>query len=156
MGVDAIMRVEADISDEELRELCFKAGCTFGSNRFWIEHKSGQRAFTRTEHGFEVQWMQRYYGEGYERGDIFFVINLAEFFEYHIGRCRIFYGGDFSDDMVELHSEERRKLKKHSFRVGRLPYIRSDGLPLMSGNIPGPICDFCNVGERTASYKWPW
>lgn len=76
----------------------------------------------------QVNLSCRYYGEGYERGPILDIVNLAGFLDYLFPNCEIWYGGDSSGvEAAPFPWSEREKLVRHYFNVGREPYLRCFG-----------------------------
>lgn len=79
------------------------------------------------ENVFEVRNAQRYYSEGYQRGNPLPWITMAEFFEHELPGCEVFYmSGDFYcevEDEVRFSQpwpkEEREELKRLYFSKGR-------------------------------------
>ena len=94
------------------------------------------------EQFLEVSVQTRYYGEGYERGDLPFIILLSEWLEYVIPGCEVWYGGDSSGIEAELFDRQARDvLKGHYFDHGHEPYISS---PYRDYLHPiRPRCEFC-------------
>jgi hypothetical protein len=85
----------------------------------------------------------RYYGVGYERGDLLTLCAIAEWCECNIPNCEVFYGGDSSGVAAEPWTEEkRRELRKHMYsQAGREYFDRGAeihpdpcGLCVGSGN----------------------
>ena len=64
-----------------------------------------------------------YYHQSYERGDLPFLIALAEWLEYRIPDGRVFYGGDSSGVLLEpFERDSRNALFAHFAEVGHKPY----------------------------------
>ncbi len=145
MGIDAEMfvRTRATISDEEVRRLSWEVAEAFGADRFWIwNHDScsgARRAIERVEvfdaHDAElitpelgetflvVNPCTRFYGEGYERGDLPFLIALAQWLEIRVPGGEVWYGGDSSGEEAKPFDEARRvQLFQHFATYGHRPY----------------------------------
>lgn len=95
----------------------------------------------------------RYYGPGYERGDILKYCAMAEWLEVNIPGCEVWYGGDSGGCCAEpFHELKRRELRNHLYgKEGRAyfrhenPYIERDGMPRP------PACSLCPAGKYCGS-----
>jgi hypothetical protein len=92
----------------------------------------------------EIPLPGRYYGEGYERGNLLTYIYIAEFLEQLIPESIIYYGEDSSGVLFEQFDQKRRKeLLEYYIKVnGRDPYVRGFDAREKS---PTPICPVCDV-----------
>lgn len=92
----------------------------------------------------EVNLAGRYYGEGYERGDILTYCAIAEWLETNIPACESWYGGDSSGVLAERFDDERRKsLRRHLYSTeGRAYFNRNWPLSQDEGLQP-PACGLC-------------
>lgn len=105
------------------------------------------------------EWMlsisvwSRYYGVGYERGDLLTLCAIAEWCEHNIRGCRVFYGGDSSGVCIEPFDASRRDaLKAHLWgKCGRDYYEHEK-----RGTFPTPKpCGLCIPGEpRFNRHGW--
>jgi len=94
----------------------------------------------------EVFLSGRYYGEGYERGDVFRYIAIAEFMEHALPGCSVYYGGDSSGVVAELFgATEREQLKQYAFENGHDPYTRAF---TKSDWTTTPVCKLCKIPMR--------
>lgn len=112
----------------------------------------------------QVSLYGRYYGPGYERGDILTYCAIAEWLELNIPGCEVWYGGDSSGVCVERFDElKRRELRTHLFTPKGRDYFKgmwsmhSDegyGTPAACSLCPGG--KYCGsrfgVGKDFASY----
>lgn len=95
----------------------------------------------------------RYYGIGYERGDLMFLCAVAEWIEANIPNAEVWYGGDSSGCEAEPFSEEeRRKLRAHLFSKSGRDYF--DHEPNYRGPKPA-ACGLCVKGE-TQLTRFGW
>lgn len=95
----------------------------------------------------QVSVFTRYYGEGYERGDILFLCAVAEWVEANIPNCEVWYGGDSSGVCIEPFGEKRRaELRKHLYSSSGRDYFKHSG-PDGSRLCPKP-CSLCVPGEN--------
>src|SRR5690242_12691729 len=169
MGIDAEMfvRTMQPLSEHAVREMAWELAEAFGAERFWIfkrpnyERRALQIIDEWTQDGptlhplpgeqfIAVAPATRYYGIGYERGDLPFLIALAEWLEARIPSGSVWYGGDSSGVHAEpFDSGVRRQLFAHFAVHGHRPY---DGDPRVndgrrdfigSREIKQPICAFC-------------
>lgn len=69
----------------------------------------------------ELSLCGRYYGIGYERGDILTYCAIAEWLEANIPGCEVWYGGDSSGVCAKpFGDKERRELREHLYsNMGR-------------------------------------
>lgn len=78
----------------------------------------------------------RYYGKGYERGDIGTPILIARFLKHHWPDAKCFYGGDSSGVLYDEMTEDwETEILTHLFTVGHEPYRG--------------VMSFTEVGEKT-------
>lgn len=133
MGIDAEMfvRTMASVTEKEVRKAAVAACSVFGANRFFL--MTPQRAVEWQDlprHAFEivksieqdgptiepepgetfiqVHLQTRYWGPGYERGDLAFIVTLAAWLERRFPESEVWYGGDSSG---VLHERLGRRLR---------------------------------------------
>ncbi|CAB4143178.1 hypothetical protein UFOVP435_73 [uncultured Caudovirales phage] len=112
-----------------------------------IYHQDGDPILAADGEWFlDVSLYSRYYGPGYERGDILTICAVAEWIELNIPDCEVWYGGDSSGITAELFDEDaRRAMKKHLYsQQGReyfTGFARGEPFPT-----PKP-CGLCVPGE---------
>lgn len=164
MGVDAIMYVRFSDGErpnaseilEVSRELC--AG--FGADRFMIQREtkygdshhaiSPRRKYDDDDElaGFVatdlvVHLFQRYYGPGYERGDLPFLLAVMQFLKDKWPQAKVLYGGDSGESVEEMTEEAMRALWDHFVEYQHRPYVGAFG---SFNGTKAPECDFC---------RWP-
>jgi len=94
----------------------------------------------------EVSVWTRYYGVGYERGDILFICSVAEWVEANMQPCEVWYGGDSSGVLLErFDSAARTKLRQHLYSQSGRDYFNY-GMESKFGT-PSP-CGLCVKGEN--------
>jgi len=119
MGVDAMVfvRTERVFTDAEIRRLAYEAGRAFGSDKFFRyddRHNISRVKDDREEDAaLSVNVATRYYGPGYERGDLPFLVILAEWLERKIPGCVVLYGGDSDDTLEPFDAKARSGLLDH-------------------------------------------
>lgn len=159
MGVGAMMFVVPNkpLTDHELATLAGDLGAAFGPHTFWIDDEhhclsrvDGHWAKMVPAGALEVNWMMRYWGVGYERGDLPVILAVARWLEENVGP--VYYGGDCGDDFALFDEEAREKLWEHFSSVGN-PYFQragwfSDG---NWNNTTQPKCKRC--GDRSMSHN---
>lgn len=159
MGVDARMLVKIQhkenwMTQGEVTRLAFELGDRFGSEAFFrfnghnVSILNG--AYTQdgedVEPAFDEQFLEvnlssRYYGPGYERGDIIQILAIAEFVEFRT-QGQIFYGGDSSGICAEpFNADARQEMKRYFFENGHRPYYSGFG---MFTQKPACMCELCN------------
>lgn len=168
MGVDAQMLVKTrgDFSPQQVRRLSVDLCEAFGADAFFMQRPgewddtppTGQHALeivekyeqdgddilpATGEQFIEVHLSGRYYGEGYERGDLPKLIAIAEWLEHRIPDAEIFYGGDSDGICAEpFDKAARAELFAHFAKVGHRPYRGGFGSVFAKGY--APICKFCD------------
>lgn len=184
MGIDAEMfvRTKAKVTPDQARGWAVSAAQAFGHDRFWIFKREKTdlekrhcmeivREYTQDgptikpkkgETFIQVYPATRYYGPGYERGDLPFLIMLAEWLEETIPGAEVWYGGDSSGvEAVKFDWDARRTLFKHFCENAHRPYRGAfNGLRSSGKDAPKlPFCGFCGVpmnqygfGKEYASY----
>lgn len=151
MGVDARMMVGTSqkVSDEELAVLRYDVAEAFrhgffmssynedvplGQTRDWAIERAapedfGSECFPKGKHYLKVNLSGRYYGIGYERGDLPTILAVGAWLETRLPGCQVYYGGDASDDLEPLDVGLRSRLWEHFCKVGSKPYRQGWGQP---------------------------
>lgn len=178
MGIDAriLIKVPTKPTEEQLKAWSWAVCDSLGADKFFINREEGQGAFSLSEtyngkepgrfyfqdgptlEAREGEWFliahvcSRFYGEGYERGDILFLSALAEWIEENIPNSEVWYGGDSSGTLAEPFSEKRRlELRKHLYSSEGRDYYSSFG----QGVAPQPPrddCKLCIPGRGPSQY----
>lgn len=105
------------------------------------------------ERMLKVSLFTRYYGIGYERGDLIGLIATAEWLERNIPNARVYYGGDSSGVIIDPWTKEKREeLLAHWAQMGHEPYNSAFDNDHGSTRMERPICDFCGV--PTMRFGW--
>lgn len=175
VDAEMFVRVKREVSDGEVRSLRLKLGDAFGADKFWI-WRNGQgpapvdatsdggssrhsvervKRFTqdgddiepdRGETFLRVYPASRYYGIGYERGDLPFLLMLARFLREVTGG-EVWYGGDSSGACAQvLDDAYERELWAHFVANGHRPYL--DGMEWGGDGIPTAYCNLCSSPMR--------
>jgi len=179
MGIDAEMfvRTREPITDEQIKQWNYQLGLIFGHDKFWIwsavdtigDRRAVQRVDIYEQDGPDIipedgeTFLQlspatRYYGEGYERGDLAFLITLAEWCETVIPGAEVWYGGDSSGvEAKPFDMARRRALFEYLCSEHGHGYFTRGWLS--AHEYGRPHCDFCDVpmtrfgaGGNFASY----
>lgn len=156
MGVDAEMMVTttAELTDREVLRLAYETGAAFGPGRFWI--MDGTHAVTRDDRAYyaldptpaagstrlAVNLSTRYYGEGYERGDLPLILSVARWMRSKLPDCTVYYDGDTGDTLRALTSAREDQLWAHFVEHQGLPYRSYMGSS--DDGIPTPRCGRCD------------
>ena len=143
MGVDARMMVvtKRSYTEQELLDLGWRLGeavlpaSLFHGEAYWSSEKRGcilhadedERRSVDAILGdddilYSIRLNGRYYGKGYERGDPWVYISIAVWTETNMAPCRVYYGGDSGDWLMEFGATERQELIAHWASVGHCPY----------------------------------
>ena len=166
MGIDAQMFVKIRnqrLTQDEVKRLAWELGEAFGPQRFWIIKPTEWRSDFRGaltiieeysqdgdtiypavgEQFIECHLGTRYYGEGYERGDLPLIISVAQWLEIKIPGCEVWYGGDSSGvSATAFDAVERARLFRYFVECGHRPYhgYFSDNL----GSRAAHLCQYCD------------
>lgn len=158
MGVDAVVRFtptdQRELSPKDLRQLSWSLGRAFGADRFWFS--SGDQASlavsavdeppTRTYPGkYKVSLWGRYYGPGYERGNLPFLLALFRFLRHR--RFTVYYGGDNGYALDKVTPKFMQALERHWFTTNDTWLAKFSSL---DGSTP--VCPRC--GYCTAQTTW--
>lgn len=164
MGIDIGMFVkikgkENFLSKKKVLALSYDICEAFGHDWFWIDRegrydKAGKHALeivgvyyqdgpsvyaNKDTQLIEVSTIHRYYGEGYERGDLPKIYCVAKWLEDRITKGVVYYGGDSSGVLAEKFGhKEREALWKHFVKVGHEPYTS-----VFEEKDKSRMCDFC-------------
>jgi len=183
MGIDAriLLRLQCTASQADLIE--WSAGlCTaIGANKFFFKPELGETAIRLSkdwsdegqqdgkvyhqdgpsihagqgETLLEVSLWSRYYGPGYERGDILSICAIAEWVEVNIPHCQVWYGGDSSGVLVAPFGKaERQEMKQHLYSSKGRDYFKGFGTISANRNpypamLPCKICPKDNLLPRS-------
>lgn len=180
MGIDAriYVRTERKFTDEEIVRLSYDVALAFGHGKFlrsdgakdretgevfWGPHHNIERIAKIEQDGpdvepkvgetfLEVHVFTRYYGPGYERGDLPFLIALAEWLDRRIPGCTVLYGGDSSGVCAGVFGPKQRAALLDHFASdhGRDYYGYFD--KNMDGAKGRPMCTRCHV--PMTQYSW--
>jgi hypothetical protein len=141
---------------------------SFGASHFWIDRKSGRRARSviekyeqdgpdilpgKGETFVSVSLWSRYWGPGYERGDLPLILTLAEWLERKFPNGAVWYGGDSSGVCAApLDSVARAALLDHFASPDGFRYRL--GFSLQRGpGAKGQSCEFCG-NVPMAEMRW--
>ncbi len=175
MGIDAEMfaRTCEPITEQQVKRLAFEACARFGKSKFLISRPgefsfwpNGRRALeivalyeqdgpdiepAAGETFVRAHLKTRYWGPGYERGDLPFLLAFASWLERKIPACEVWYGGDSSGVCaVRFDHTERSRMLDHlasdqgsDYFERRNPFVPRD---------ERPVCDFCEVEMPSFRY----
>jgi hypothetical protein len=95
----------------------------------------------------KVNLWTRYYGPGYERGDILTICAVAEWCELNLQPCEIWYGGDSSGVLAKpFGAAERTAMRTHLYSKSGRDYFSHYQ---RAGSFPTPApCALCVPGEN--------
>lgn len=94
----------------------------------------------------ELSLWTRYYGPGYERGDILTICSIAEWCEANLQPCAVWYGGDSSGVVASLFDDgARRAMKAHLFGPSGRDYFNLFGHALSSPGDRLALPDLCGL-----------
>lgn len=154
MGIDAeiLVRVKRPITEAEIKIHGLAICRSLGARQFGISRDSGRGAITLTsdysDKGLEGKvWFQdgptilaepgetflqvnlwtRYYGPGYERGDILMICAVAEWVEQNIPGAEVWYGGDSSGVIAKpFPAEARAQIRSHLYTPKGRGYFKRE------------------------------
>lgn len=175
MGIDARILVRnvpvAVVTDEWLKQTSWLLCQSVGAENFYVDDGTewgrGRTAVSRSieydERGdaieakdgeclLRVNLKGRYYGRGYERGDLMVYCLVAEWFERNIPDCEVWYGGDSSGVCVEPWPEvARAELRAHLLSSSGREYFNHRTIGHGSMAKKPPACLICPGGEYRGS-----
>ena len=166
MGIDAqlLVKTKFKVNEGMVLRWAYDLAYAFGSEQFFMikpnqakkygdapRHclsiideytQDGDSLFPKKGETFiAVHLFTRYYGEGYERGDLPFIISVADWVKRNIPESEIWYGGDSSGVLAEPFDKKARELAwQHFCRVGRKPYV--EAFDHLEGIVP-LVCELC-------------
>jgi hypothetical protein len=76
----------------------------------------------------EVNLSGRYFGPGYERGDLLEYCAIAEWLEVHFPGCRVWYGGGDSGGLQPWPEETRREFRNHLYSTKGRDYFNHSSM----------------------------
>jgi len=165
MGIDTqiLVKTESKITEDQVLGWAYDLASAFGYGNFSItrpDNKWGQEpnhclkiVERYTQDGptieprggqifIEAYLYTRYYGLGYERGNLSLIIGVADWLERTIPGAEIWYGGDSSGVSATLFdAEARESLWQHFVKVGHTPY--NDYFDHGDDGVEAPICTLC-------------
>jgi hypothetical protein len=176
MGVDAqmVVRLDSAISDEQLIDASYRlaeAVSGHGRQTFWLSNDKDlakgeiRRALNRVTADdeyracgvaeFDGRWLWvslrgRYYGQSYERGDVWAFIAIAEWLERNFPGCLVFYGGDSSASIEVFTASVRQRLIAHWAEKGGRPYYAGEGSRRWV-EPQSPLTPTCPLCQRAAT-----
>jgi hypothetical protein len=173
MGIDINMfvRTKEPVTETEVRKAAIDMCAVFGVDRFWLDRKNGRHALAvvpeveqdgptirrkKGETFILVYTFGRYWGEGYERGDLAFVIAVSMWLETRFPSSEVWYGGHSSGICAELlDAHARKKLVAHAASKNGADYHRPHPNPFLSEQQQDPpqYCEFC-AGEQMTPCRW--
>lgn len=165
MGIDAriLLRVKGEApSAGQLKTWSWNLASSVGAEHFYFDRDVGKPVITLSDGAgkvysqdgddvlaepgetlLEVHTWSRWYGVGYERGDLITLCAIAEWCEANIPTCEVWYGGDSSGVIAAPWPDsERRKLRRHLYtEEGRTYCVAACG-PEEKPKGP-PTCALC-------------
>lgn len=200
MGVDArmLVKLSAPIDDAVLVDMSYKLAEAMAhrSQVFWLSTDEAlakgetRRALNRVVNDddgdfracgiadFSGLWLWvslwgSFYGEGYERGDLWAYVAIAEWLEQNLPSATVYYGGDSSDRLELFGKSARSELIAHWALAGGRPYFAHEGgkdwMAPKTHQLQ-PVCPLCEhlatqygTGQQFASWAcdgcsrhWIW
>jgi predicted RNA binding protein YcfA (HicA-like mRNA interferase family) len=156
LGIDAriLLRVKGKPTSNQLKSWGWQLSAALGSEHFFFDKKEGHGviSYSNTRYREEgdpepgtiyhqdgddieaspgetlltVHVWSRYYGVGYERGDLITLCAIAEWCEVNIPACEVWYGGDSSGILAKHWPDSaRRALRNHLYSANGQDYHRA-------------------------------
>jgi hypothetical protein len=119
--------------------------------RCWTQ--DGDPIFAKPGEWFlKVNCWSRFYGIGYERGDLLTLCAIAEWCEINIPNCVVWYGGDSSGELAQPWPDsERLKLRYHLYSPKGREYFKYSSRYGQQPKHPSP-CGLCIDGGSFEQY----
>lgn len=121
-----------------------------------VYHQDGDSILADEGEWFlEVSLWSRYYGIGYERGDILTICAIAEWLEMNLQPCEVWYGGDSSGvEATPFTESARRDMRRHLYGPKGRDYFDRSGQNEKHIKPPNP-CGLCIPGKpRFSQNGW--
>ncbi len=149
MGLDAMMSVAGVHplmldNREWLLTTSWNLVRSLGAEPFLLNADDGRCAIYKDEDDgrLRVRINGRYYGEGYERGDLIILCAIAEWLEQNIPNAVVWYGSD-CDGESEFPAHVRESLKRHLYSEEGREYFSGMGTHIAHP----PACAICPGGK---------
>jgi hypothetical protein len=166
MGVDAqmLVRTKRAVTPAEVKRIAVQMQIAFGHdgvltvwspNAAYVPYKGGRHCLEiieryeqdgpaikprKGETLVEVSLGTRYYGPGYERGDLPGILAVARYLRAAFKPCEVWYGGDSSGICAEhLNDELESSLWEHFCSQASREYFSS------GSKTSAVRCDFCDI-----------
>ena len=165
MGVDSLMyvKVRRKLTETELRRASWQLCAVFGADRFFVTRPGGngvgdggggQHALERVDWDDDFRELNpepggtlvechvatRYYGPGYERGDLSLLVGVAMFLEATWPGSEVWYGGDSGAGLKLFDHAARLALVQHAASERGADYRMHD-----PAGVPSQMCGFCRA-----------
>ncbi len=185
MGIDAriLLKITGPTpTPEQIALWSWDLCAAIGADKFWTNKETKKYAIALTEDYEEqgregkvyfqdgdtviaadnetmldVSLWTRYYGIGYERGDVFTICNTAAWCEQNIPNCTVYYGGDSSGVEAEpFHKGARDALLAHKFGPHGRDYYQEENPFMEKPHEYGkpPPCSLCVPKRGMSRYGW--
>lgn len=136
----AIELTEYDEADQDAGRIYFQYGET-------IDADDGEWLLT-------VNVWSRYYGKGYERGDLLILCAIAEWCEVNLPNCEVWYGGDSSGVEAEPWPDNiRRELRRHLYSQNGKDYFNNRSLH-NGPKLRPKTCSLCISDDNFNEFGW--
>ena len=122
MGLDAKMSVvySGYLSPKTFETLEADTDNAFGRHLMGRANHLGDSCLEWDGHVIHVLLTGRYYGPGYERGDLPVYLALRRWFRSRLPGCEVWYGADEASELLDDEAEEQ--LWDHFVRFQHRPY----------------------------------
>lgn len=181
MGIDArlLIRTTTKVTEDLLKLWSWDLCSSLDAKHFFINPEKGHLAIERTGQRYysaapgtfyhqdgpeikaepgetllEVRLCTRYYGIGYERGDLPIILAVSSWCEQNIPNSSVWYGGDSSGVCAKpFNREMREELLRHYLSPKGRDYFNYRDRELSSGKQP-PSCSNCVPSRKPNRYSW--
>jgi hypothetical protein len=159
MGIDAriVVRTRVTPTEKQVKRWAYELCAAFGYKEFFVDRKRGQHALeivseldqdgptlrpADDETLIECNYFGRYWGPGYERGDLAEIIGIVDWLERRIPGAEVWYGGDSSGVCaIRFDKLAREQYLEHFASDKGSAYHEKSWL----GDGKPAHCDFCDV-----------
>lgn len=171
MGIDArmLVRTHRKVSAEEVKQIAVRAQIAIGTDTLDVSrpgrwYKNGRHSLTLVEGAWEqdgpdiepengetfveVHLTTRFYGPGYERGNLVGILAVARYMRAAFAPCEVWYGGDSSGVLARhLDDKYEAELWAHFMSTEARRYFASFG-GLGKRDAHSVHCDFCGINAN--------
>jgi hypothetical protein len=142
----ALLRYAINLTED------YSDGDKLPPGKAYFQDGETMHALDPSEWFLSVSLWTRYYGVGYERGDLMTICAVAEWLEANLPGVVVYYGGDSSGvEATPFDEAARQALKRHYYSEAGRDYFRR---PMLSRTVQAPSPPGCGLCVDKAQPQW--